>query len=623
MAARWHWDAELACDVSEDKSNVFAGRPVTLLEKIGLTDLLHKWPSKCVEMGRLIGALTPEAKEHLGIVSSSPISVIQGGPDAYVGMVGLGCVKPGKIALITGSSHLHLTVVPKTGEKRGRRGVWGPYSGAPFVGRMFAEGGQSSTGSVLAWMKKLLNSAVVEEKDQLTYDSLNDQAAATPIGGDGLLSLATFQGARTPVTDSLLRGALVGLTLSHGKGHIWRALLEGVCYGTKAAVDALLSSCDGEHDKDQQSICMAGGATRSEFWLQMHADVTSSAVTVGQVDNAPLLGSAVLAAVGAGLFRRQGTASAFLDEVDSAVEAMVHEARRVNPIPANTAQYARFYSVYSHLASTLQRISHALALNETLPMLQTAQGSVRSDLKLKSNRPAVVMPSILAADFGHLAAEARDCESFGAQWLHVDVCDGGKKWCPGALTLGPQAVAAIHEACPSLHLDVHIVSDNIEELLKPLSIAGASRITFQLEQIVPSTSSSLEDTDHRRVEQLISKIRNLNMTAGLCIAPSTPLDYLMKILSRLPVDEDGNTIIEAIDILAVSPGFGGQKFDRSVLQKVEHIHRAFPSLKHLAVDGGVDRNTAGLAAQAGANVLIAGRSSEINFLSVLFSTFFC
>ena len=68
------------------------------------------------------------------------------------------------------------------------------------------------------------------------------------------------------------------------------------------------------------------------------------------------------------------------------------------------------------------------------------------------------MPSILAADFGHLAAEARSCAAMGARWLHVDVCDGGSA-APGALTLGPQGVAAIRKACPALLLDVHVVRE--------------------------------------------------------------------------------------------------------------------------------------------------------------------
>ena len=107
-AARWHWNAREACQAGKDCR---AGRPVEMLEAIGLEDLLQKWPQECLEMGDIVGTLTEEAAEHLGLDNSgSTIKVIQGGPDAYVGMVGLGCIEPGKLALITGSSHLHLAI---------------------------------------------------------------------------------------------------------------------------------------------------------------------------------------------------------------------------------------------------------------------------------------------------------------------------------------------------------------------------------------------------------------------------------------------------------------------------------------------------------------------------------
>ena len=105
VAARWHFNAEEAC--SAEKGSL-AGRPVSLLKAIGLEDILHKWPQECIGMGELIGGLTGDAAAHLGLPSG--LKVVQGGPDAYVGMIGLGVCKPGSLALITGSSHLHLAI---------------------------------------------------------------------------------------------------------------------------------------------------------------------------------------------------------------------------------------------------------------------------------------------------------------------------------------------------------------------------------------------------------------------------------------------------------------------------------------------------------------------------------
>lgn len=97
-------------------------------------------------MGAFCGKLSEEASEHLNLPVGVPVT--QGGPDAFVGMVGLGCINPGQLCLITGSSHLHCVVSssPATAP-----GTWGAYKGAPLQGICFAEGGQSSTGSIIRW----------------------------------------------------------------------------------------------------------------------------------------------------------------------------------------------------------------------------------------------------------------------------------------------------------------------------------------------------------------------------------------------------------------------------------------------------------------------------------------
>ena len=250
-ASRWHWDGQAAI------SSGFQGRPWHVLQKLGMPELAEKWPSECLPMGAPVGGLSADAAAHLGLNEGT--TVAQGGPDAFVGMLGLGATAPGQLALITGSSHLHLvcTSTPATAS-----GVWGAYRGAPLPGLCFAEGGQSSTGSILRWARDLVGTGA-------SYPELDAEAVEVPVGCDGLLALETFQGSRTPVTDPLQRGALVGLTLSHTRAHIWRALLEAVCLGTRACVEALAKA-----GHSAAEVLVAGGATRSPQWLQMHADAT-------------------------------------------------------------------------------------------------------------------------------------------------------------------------------------------------------------------------------------------------------------------------------------------------------------------------------------------------------------
>jgi ribulose kinase len=262
-----------------------------------------------------------------------------GGPDAYVGMIGLGCIKPGQVALITGSSHLHLLV---TDSPKSAPGVWGAYVAAPLQNLCFAEGGQSSTGSIISWARNLLG-------NNDSYATLDEEAAAVPIGAEGVLALETFQGARTPKTDSLARGALFGLSLAHTRGHIWRALLEAVVLGTRACLEGLMkispSPCDG--------ISVAGGATRSNTWLQMHADATGLPIMEFESDNAPLLGGAVLAAVGAGIYT----------SVEEAVNEMVHFAVLIEPDQNNKQRYDELYKIYGKATESIRPISHDLSLS--------------------------------------------------------------------------------------------------------------------------------------------------------------------------------------------------------------------------------------------------------------------
>ena len=325
-ATRWHWDGD-ECLVEGQ------GRPLSLYETLGIPELSEKLPSRCMAMGTEVGKLTKEASEHTGLPEGLP--VIQGGPDAFVGMIGLGCVHAGQICLITGSSHLHCVV---TSHPTSARGTWGAYKGSPLPGLNFAEGGQSSTGSVIRWMRNILGGA-------MSYAELDEEATAIAPGSDGLVALETFQGQRTPTTDPLAKGALLGLTLSHTRAHIWRALMEAVCFGTRSCIEALAAA---GHDCDE--IILAGGIARSPLWLQMHADVTGKPVVVCENSDAPLLGCAILASVGGGTFK----------SANDAVKAMVRVAKKIEPNERVALTYSKMYQeVYSKVPDAVRPISHA------------------------------------------------------------------------------------------------------------------------------------------------------------------------------------------------------------------------------------------------------------------------
>ena len=170
-----------------------------------------------LDLGQLVGGLSKRAAEHLGLPRELP--VVQGGADAFIGMVGLGVVRPGSLAFITGSSHLQLglSATPFHGT-----GIWGTYADALLPGLYAAEGGQTSTGSVVNWLKNIYGGP--------DYVELNRAAAELPPGSEGLIVQEHFQGNRTPHTDPQSRGAIHGLTLKHGRAHLFRAAIEGIVW---------------------------------------------------------------------------------------------------------------------------------------------------------------------------------------------------------------------------------------------------------------------------------------------------------------------------------------------------------------------------------------------------------
>ncbi|GIW05936.1 MAG: ribulose-phosphate 3-epimerase [Dehalococcoidia bacterium] len=193
-----------------------------------------------------------------------------------------------------------------------------------------------------------------------------------------------------------------------------------------------------------------------------------------------------------------------------------------------------------------------------------------------------IAPSILSADFAHLARAIHEAEAGGADWIHVDVMDG--QFVPN-LTIGPPVVQAIRRVT-SLPLDVHLMIVQPERYLDQFAAAGADRLTVHVEA-TPHL--------HRAVQQ----IHALGKCAGVAINPATPVTAVEDIL------ED----VDLVLVMSVNPGFGGQAFIARALDKLERC-RAMIAARGLAteleVDGGVGPDNADLVVAAGATVIVAG-----------------
>jgi ribulose-phosphate 3-epimerase len=198
-------------------------------------------------------------------------------------------------------------------------------------------------------------------------------------------------------------------------------------------------------------------------------------------------------------------------------------------------------------------------------------------------KPAVrIAPSILAADFGRLAAEIQAVERAGADWIHVDVMDG--HFVPN-LTIGPPVVRAVRRVT-ELPLDVHLMIEAPERSLADYAAAGADRIGVHVE-----TCPHL----HRTLQQ----IRALGKKACVVLNPSTPAAAVEPVLGDL----------DQVLVMSVNPGFGGQSFIDGVLPKLAQLRRWIDERElavELEVDGGISPDTIERASRAGANVFVAG-----------------
>ena len=215
----------------------------------------------------------------------------------------------------------------------------------------------------------------------------------------------------------------------------------------------------------------------------------------------------------------------------------------------------------------------------------------------------LIAPSLMAADTGRLAEEIRAVEEAGADWLHVDVMDG--HFVPN-LTFGPHIVEHLR-GLTKLPIDVQLMVTEPEKFTGLFVDAGADRVSVHAEALAFDHARRRDERgwrlelvckeliDGERMERALEPMRRNGKGAGLAINPGTMPETIYDVADRF----------DLLLAMTVWPGFGGQKFVDSVLPTVEKLRARFPD-KHIEVDGGINAETIGPAARAGANVLVAG-----------------
>ena len=327
--------------LSGDKATDVADASGTLLldvsarkwsaEMLAATEIDEKLLPAVYESPEVTGTVSDAGNHATGLPEGTPI--VAGGGDQAAGAVGMGIVRAGTVSATIGTSGVVFAASDKPSlDPKGRVHTFCH----AMPNRWHVMGVTQGAGLSLRWFRDQFGAGRDDGRDP--YERLTEAAGQVPAGADGLLWTPYLMGERTPHLDPNARAALVGLTASHTRAHVVRALLEGVAFSLRDTLEIFR-----EMKVPVNEIRLGGGGARSKLWRQIQADVYGRDVATVRAEEGAAYGAAILAGVGAGAW----------PSVDAACEAVVSVADRVQHDAESAAlldkQYARFRMIYPAL----------------------------------------------------------------------------------------------------------------------------------------------------------------------------------------------------------------------------------------------------------------------------------
>lgn len=279
------------------------------------------WPAE------VVGEVTPEASEATGIPAGTPVAA--GTIDAWSEGASVGVQNPGDLMLMYGTTMFIIEVLE---EALHHPGLWGTTGILPGTHDLAA--GMATSGALTGWLQKVSGG--------VPYEELTEEAAAAPPGSDALVVLPYFAGERTPLFDPKARGIVSGLTIGHGRGHLYRAMLEATAYGVRHIFESVREAGAGG-----ERLVAVGGGTKGGLWTQIISDVTGRPQDLPEQAIGAAYGDALLAARAVGLAEPDTDWSRIVDTVE--------------PNQANRELYDELYGIYRELYPATRKQMHHLA----------------------------------------------------------------------------------------------------------------------------------------------------------------------------------------------------------------------------------------------------------------------